>query len=90
MFAVPLVVRVRLAALKLAEDPEPTLTVAGTVRAVLSLLSVTVTPPEGTACDNVTVQALVALELRLEGVQATEETRISAVRLMAVLADDPL
>ena len=85
-----MVVRVPVVALKLAEDPEPTLSVAGTVRAALSLPSARVMPPLGTDFDNVTVQALLALEPRLEGVQATEETRTGAVRPIPALADDPL
>ena len=95
-FAVPSAVRVPVVALKLAGDPEPTLSaeptlsVAGTVRAALSLPSMTVMPPLGADFDNVTVQVLLPLDPRLEGVQATEETSTGATRLIVVRAEEPL
>jgi len=87
---VPSAVRVPVVALKLAEDPEPTLSVAGAARAALSLFSARVIPPVGTVFDNVTVQVLLPLDPRLEGVQATEETSTGATRLIVVRAEEPL
>lgn len=76
--------------LKLADDPEPTFIVAGTVRLLLSLLSVRVSPPAGTAFESDTVQALLAFGPKLAGVQTNELTASGATRLTVVLADEAL
>jgi hypothetical protein len=77
-------------ALKLAEDPEPTLTVPGTVRPALSLLTARLMPPAGTVFDSETVQELLALDPRLFGVQATDVTVTGATNATLVLAEEPL
>ena len=86
----PSVEKLVVVPLKLAEDPEPTLTVAGTVRAALSLLTVRVIPPAGTAFDSETVQELLALGPRLFGVQTSEVTVTAVTRLTLVFAEEPL
>ena len=88
--AVPSAARLPAVAVKLIDDPEPTGTLAGTVRALLSLPTVNVMPPDVTVFDKVTVQLLLAPDPRLDGVQATELTVTGATRLMAVLADEVL
>ena len=61
--------------------PAATVTEAGTVSEALLLASVTEEPPEGAACEIVTVQVLSALCPRLVGLQATPETSTGATRL---------
>jgi len=63
-----------------------TVTEAGTVRVALVFVSVTLTPPVGATCVNVTVQVLEAFCPRLVGLHANEETA-GATRLMLVLAE---
>ena len=63
---------------------------AGTVSIELVLARVTIAPPAGGALVRLTVQVLDELGPRLAGVQASEETRIEAVRVMFVLAEVPL
>ena len=77
-------------ALKLTDDPDATVTLAGKVRAVLLLLAVTVIPPAGTTFDSVTVQELLPFDPRLEGLQATDETVMAVARLTLPLAEEPL
>jgi hypothetical protein len=89
-FAVPSAVRVPVFAVKVPEDPARMLTLAGTVRATLLLLRVTVIPPFGTGFENVTVQELLAFDPKLLGVQTTELTVKGDTRLMLELADEPL
>ena len=89
-FAVPSAARLPAVAVKLTEDPEPTGTLAGTVRAPLSLPTVRVMPPDGTDFDKVTVQVLLAPDPRLDGVQATALTVTGATKLMPVVADELL
>jgi len=60
---------------------------AGTMSEELLLARVTTEPPVGAACVRVTVQALIALWLRLVGLQTSEETRTDAVRLTVALAE---
>ena len=90
MFAVPFDAKVPVVALKLIEDPEVTLTDAGTVRAALSLPTANVIPPLGTGFDNETVQELLPFDPKVDGVHATEVTRTGATKPMVVLADKPL
>ena len=74
-------------ALKVAEVAAPaTVTDARTVRVALVLVRVTVAPPVGAGCVNVTVQALEELGPRLVGLQASEETS-TATRLTVALAE---
>ena len=78
-------------ALKLAEVADAaTVTDAGTESAELLLERVTAAPPAGAGCDRVTVQVLEAFGPRLAGLQAREETRTGATRLMAEFAELPL
>jgi len=67
-----------------------TVTEAGTVKAALLLLSVTLAPPAGAACVRVTVQVLEAFCPRLAGLQANEDTPTGATKLTVVLAELPL
>ena len=62
----------------------------GTVKGAALLERVTVAPPAGAAFDNVTVQELVPLGLRLVGEQETELTTVFATREMVTLAEVPL
>ena len=54
------------------EEPAPTVTEAGTVRAATLLESDIAAPPEPAAADNVTVQVEVAPAARLAGAQDNE------------------
>ncbi len=77
--------RVPVVALKLAVvAAAATVTEAGTVSEVLLLDRVTSAPPAGAAFVRVTVQALVELDPRLEGLQASEETSTGARLMEAV------
>jgi hypothetical protein len=67
-----------------------TVTDAGTVKARLSLDSVTAAPPAGAALVRVTVHALVAFGPRLEGAQANDDTSTGATRLIVALLLLPL
>jgi hypothetical protein len=60
-------------ALKLAEDPDAILIVAGTPSAAFVLLAATAIPPSGTLPDRVTVQELVSLDPNDSGLQTSEE-----------------
>jgi len=63
-------------AVKLAEfAPGDTVTVAGTFNALASLDRLTVAPPVRAALDNVTEQAAVPAETRLDGEQETAVMR---------------
>jgi hypothetical protein len=64
-----------------------TVTEAGTVRLPLLSLRVTEAPPAGAALVSVTVQVEEEFWLRLVGVQASEETRMGATRLMVAFAE---
>jgi hypothetical protein len=78
-------------ALKIAEvAPAATPTEVGVVKAVLLSERATPAPPEGAALVRVTVQVLEALDPRLLGVQATEDTRTGATRLTLAVAELPL
>jgi hypothetical protein len=78
-------------ALKVAEvAAAATVTEAGAVSVALVLVSVTAAPPVGAAWARVTVHVLEALGPRLVGLQASEETRLGATRLMVALAELPL
>jgi len=78
-------------AVKLAEvAPEDTVTVAGTVNALASLDRLTVAPPVRAALDNVTEQAAVPAETRLDGEQETAVMRGLEIKTMEVLAELPL
>ena len=70
--------------------PTDTVTEAGVVRAVLLRESATTEPPVGAARDRVTVQVELDPETTLVGLQASEETKAEATRLMVVLAELPL
>ncbi len=64
-----------------------TVTEAGTLKAVLLLLSVTLAPPAGAGCVRVTVQVLDAFCPRLVGLQTSDETETVATRLIVALAE---
>ena len=77
--------------LKLAEVvAAATMMEGGAERVELVLERVTSAPPAGAALVSVTVQALKELGPRMEGLQASEETREEAVRLTVALAELPL
>ena len=67
-----------------------TVTDAGTVRAELVFVRVTMAPPVGAGWVMVTVHALEAFGPRLVGLQAREETNVEGVRLMLIFAEVPL
>jgi len=67
-----------------------TVTDAGTVRVALVFVSVTLAPPVGAGCVNVTVHVLEAFSPRLAGLQANEDTPTGATKLTVVLAELPL
>jgi hypothetical protein len=70
------------------EEPVATIADAGTVRFALLLTSaITVNPVAGLV--KVTVQELVVPELRLEGLQVTEETANRASRFRVALCEPP-
>jgi hypothetical protein len=71
-------------------EPAATLTEAGVVRAGRLSATATLAPPVGAALFKVTVQVLAALDPRLLGVQASEETSAGATRLTLALAELPL
>jgi hypothetical protein len=70
--------------------PAGTVTDAGTVRAELVLVKVTIAPPVGAAWLRVTVQVLEETGPRLIELQTTEETSADAARLIVALAELPL
>jgi hypothetical protein len=67
--------------------PAATVTDAGTVRAKLVLLRVTVAPPVGAAWFIVTVQVVEERGPRLRELQVSDETSTGATRLMVALAE---
>ena len=60
--------------------PAATVTIAGTESAVLPLLTATAAPPDAAALVSVTVQVVLAAELRLAGLHASEATWIGAAK----------
>lgn len=82
--------KVPVVALKLADDPDPTFMVTGTLRLLLSLPTVTVIPPAGTDFDRDTVHALLAFGPRLVGLQANELIVRGDTKLTVALAEEPL
>ena len=62
--------------------PEPTVTDAGTVNAVLVSVTVTAAPPLGAALFSVTVQVLDAFGPILLGLHASDDTRSGDNRLI--------
>ena len=67
-----------------------TVTDAGTVRAELVFVRVTLAPPVGAGWVKVTVHALEAFGPRLVGLQASEETNTGATSVTLVPAELPL
>ena len=67
-----------------------TVTDAGAVSAELVLDRVTLAPPPPAALVRVTVQVLDELDPRLAGLQASEDTKTGASRLIVALAELPL
>ena len=63
-----------------------TVTDAGTLKAVLLLLSDTLAPPVGAGCVRVTVQVLEEFGPRPEGLHDSEETTTDVAKLTVVLA----
>jgi hypothetical protein len=75
-------------ALKLAVvAPAATVTDAGVASTALLSETATLAPPTGAALVKVTVQVLAALDPRLPGVQAREDTSTGATRLTLALAE---
>ena len=64
-----------------------TVTDTGTVSVVLVFVRVTNAPPVGETLVRVTVQVLEAFCPRLVGLQASDDTRTGATRLMVALAE---
>jgi hypothetical protein len=64
-----------------------TVTEGATVSVALEFARVTLAPPEGAACVNVTVQVLEELAPMLVGLQASDETSTDATRLTVALAE---
>jgi hypothetical protein len=60
--------------------PAATVTAAGAERAALPLLTATAAPPDAAALVSVTVHVLLAAELRLVGLHASEATLIGATK----------
>jgi hypothetical protein len=67
--------------------PAPTVTEAGTLREVLLLDSVMLTPPADAAWARVTVQVLDELGPTVVGLQATPETPTGANKLIAAVCE---
>ena len=67
-----------------------TVTEVGTVRVGLVLVSVTLAPPAAAALVSVTVHVLDPFAPRVVGLQASDDTRIAAARLIVVLPVLPL
>ena len=88
--AAALLLRFPVVALKEPVDPEVMVKEAGTTRDDRLLLTVMVMPPIGTLSDRFTVQVLVALEPRVEGLHATDVIVALIVKLMLARADEPL
>ena len=78
-------------AVKFAEvAPDATFTEGGTVKAATLLESVTVMPPEPTACESVTEHADVPLELREVGLHDTRLTDVAAKSEIDAVCELPL
>ena len=88
--AAALLLRFPVVALNVPVDPEVTIKEAGTTRADRLLLTVMVMPPAGTLFDKFTVQVLVALEPRAEGLHARDVILALIAKLMVARADEPL
>jgi hypothetical protein len=67
--------------------PAATVTEPGTVSEVLLLASVTVDPPAGAVCVNVTVQPLTAFCPRLAGLHTTPDASTGASRLIVAVLE---
>ena len=67
--------------------PPATVTVAGTERAALPLLTATAAPPDAATLVSVTVHVLLAAELRLAGLHVSETTLIGATKVTDADAD---
>ena len=75
-------------AVKLPEIlPAATVTVAGTERATLPLLTATAAPPDAATLVSVTVHVLLAAGPRLAGLHASEATWIGATNEMDAVAE---
>lgn len=86
-----LLLTVLVVALKVVEvDPAPTMAEVGVVSVALLSDKATVAPPVGATLLRVIVQVLEALGPRVVGLQANEDTRTGATRLMVELAEVPL
>lgn len=72
-------------------EPAVTVTLGGTVRLDKPLLlSITATPPLGSAFDSATVQLLLALVPSVVGLHCSDETVVDATRLMVAILELPL
>jgi len=69
--------------------PTATVTVAGTERAALPLLTATAAPPEGAAWVSVTVHVLAAPEARLPGLQVNDATFAETTVIEPPVAETP-
>ena len=88
LWLLPIVVVVALNVAVVA--PAATVTDAGTLKAVLLLLSVTIAPPVGAACVNVTVHVLEAFCPKLVGLHPSDDITTGATRLTVAFAELPL
>ena len=64
-----------------------TVTEPGTESLAFVLARATIAPPPGAALVSVTVQVVEALDPRLVGLQASDETAVVAVRVMVAFAE---
>jgi hypothetical protein len=77
--------------LKVADEDEAAMVAdAGTARLELLLARLMVAPPDGAACDRLTVQMAEALAPSSVGVQDNEEIDAGATRFTVLLAGLPL
>jgi len=79
-------VAVNVAAVELAA----TVTEAGTVNVALFDDNATLTPPAGAACDTVTVQFVLALDVIVEAAHCREDTLTGSCRVSVAGTENPL
>ena len=86
-----MLVKLPAVALNVAEaTPEPTVTDAGTVNAVLVSVRVTAAPPAGAAPERITVHVELPPDVTVLGEHANEDTTTAVARLTVALAELPL
>jgi hypothetical protein len=88
MVALALLLMAAVVTVKVADvATAATVTDAGTVRVALEFARMTLAPPLGAAWVRVTVQVEEELAPMLDGLHASEETRMAADRFTVVLAE---